>query len=134
MPLLAKQYCDLFKLLSLLHNLPLKYDTLMNPNNLYDYITLSLTASIKLSCPILTELKYVDTSKYLLHLLVPFTGEKFHAIVCQTYIILYQALNKYIPNAILRPETSPAYNTLQQVIMEYYGRKMLKHIYVLVSF
>ena len=109
MPLLAKKYSNLSKLLTFLCNLPLKEDTMISINNFNDDITLSLTATINKYRPILPEFHHDDTSNYLHHLLVPSVGENFHKKARQTYIIMSQSLTKDTPNSIIRPDTPLAY-------------------------
>ena len=59
--------------------------------------------------------------------------ELFHDKSCQTYIILYRALAKAIPNAILRPAAPLAYNAIQHVITEDDIRIMLEHVFRKIS-
>ena len=96
--------------------------------NIYDEITLKLTASIKKQCNILPNYHHINPSKLLLHLLLPSVGELFYNKACQTYIIIYRELYKAIPNAIIRPTLPLVYKYILHVIMEDYIWRIIEHV------
>ena len=65
--------CDLDRLLPLLHNINLQNDALLDLNNFYNEIYLSLTASIKkVYEPIILDFHKVDPTTLLFDYLVPY--------------------------------------------------------------
>ena len=83
-------------------------------------------ASTNQACPILPEFQNFDPSNSLICLLVPSTEHHFHQKSFQTNIIMYRALAKEITNAILRLATPLDYKTLQHIITEDDGWKILE--------
>ena len=123
-PVLAENECDLSKLLPLLCNLTLEYDTtivlkmimikLLWPLSLHQEITSYSTGLLP-----------YYTSKYLLWLLVTSVGELFDEKSSQTYIIMSSELAKEIINSILCPASTLLNKFLQYTIMEDDGIRML---------
>ena len=62
-PLLSKNICDLYKLLPLICNLTLNYNTMIDLKSFYGKYTLNLTPSVNQLCNIIPDLHHIYPSK-----------------------------------------------------------------------
>ena len=125
--IIGKYYCDIANICPLILNTKLRYHNLIGPKKYYDYINLSLKASIKNTTLILPVLYKVSSKNTLLYILFPMKWNHLQHKYDQTYLIMGTSLSKSIPNSTQKDTEPLTYKFLQILITVYAGWVILNN-------